>query len=113
MRKAITAFVLSALVFPGIGQLYNQERRKGIFLVVAANLLLGALFLATLVIFSQEYTAVFYPRPLTRDMLQTLLRDTAFHPVFLGLFGMLLALWGYAAVDAARHARPPQENTSA
>ena len=45
MRQKIAAFLLSALVFPGLGQLYNQDRRKGIILVLAANGLLGLVFL--------------------------------------------------------------------
>ena len=61
MRRTITAFLLSALVFPGLGQLYNQDRRKGVFLVLAANALLGVLFLLGLILISREYTPVFLP----------------------------------------------------
>jgi hypothetical protein len=112
MRKVLTATLLSALVFPGLGQLYNQDRKKGIFLVLAANLLLGVLFLVSLILISREYTAVYYPRPLTWDILQILLRDTLWHPLFWLPAGLLLALWGYGAVDAGRHAHPPQETPS-
>ena len=112
MRQAITAFLLSAFVFPGLGQLYNQDRKKGIFLVLAANLLFGLLFLAGMVLLSREYTAVFYPRPLTWEMFRLLLQDTVSHPLFLLLLGLLLALWGYAAVDAAYHARPRERAES-
>lgn len=107
MRQKITAFLLSALVFPGLGQLYNQDRRKGIILVLAANGLLGLMLLTGLILFSREYTLVFFPRPLTGEMVKMLLLDTLTDPVFWVPFGMLLALWGYGMVDAARRAGPP------
>ena len=107
MRRKITAFLLSALVFPGLGQLYNQDRRKGVILVLAANGLLGIVILIGLILFSSEYTTVFYPRPLTGEMVKLLLLDTLTHPVFWVPFGLLLAVWGYAMVDAARRAGPP------
>lgn len=104
MRAAITAFLLSAFVFPGLGQLYNQDRKKGIFLVLAANLLLGLVLLIGMILISQEYTAVYYPRAITWDIGRALLLDTLTHPVFLVLFVLLAGLWGFAAVDAARGA---------
>ncbi len=109
MRQKITAFLLSALVFPGLGQLYNQERRKGIILVLAANGLLGLALLIGVILISREYTLVFFPRPLTTEMGRLLLMDTLMHPLFWLPFGLLLALWGYAAVDAARRAGPPAQ----
>jgi len=109
MRQKITAFLLSALVFPGLGQLYNQERRKGIILVLAANGLVGLVFLTLLILISREYTLVFYPRPPNTEMVQMLLLDTLRHPLFWLPCGLLLALWGYAAVDAARRAGPPAQ----
>jgi hypothetical protein len=109
MRQKLTAFLLSALVFPGLGQLYNQDRSKGIILVLAANGLLGLVLLTGLILFSREYTLVFFPRPLTVEMVKMLLLDTLTHPVFWLPFGLLLALWGYAMVDAARGASPPAQ----
>ena len=109
MRQKITALLLSALVFPGLGQLYNHERRKGVILVLAANGLLGLVFLTLLILVSREYTLVFYPRPLTMEMSQMLVMDTLRHPLFWLPCGLLLALWGYAAVDAARRAGPPAQ----
>ncbi|HEX9882967.1 MAG TPA: hypothetical protein VGA79_03280 [Desulfobaccales bacterium] len=112
MRRAVIAVLLSALVFPGLGQLYNQDRRKGIFLVLGANALLGLLLLMTLILLSREYTAVYYPRPLTLEIFQTLLLDTVASPLFWLPFGLLLALWGYAAVDAGRRANLVQKEES-
>jgi Na+-driven multidrug efflux pump len=104
MRQGLKAFLLSAFVFPGLGQLYNQDRRKGVALVLGTNLLLGVTLLAGMVLFSQEYLAVFYPRPLTWELVKLLLIDTISHPLFLIPCGLLLALWGFAMVDAARGA---------
>jgi len=112
MRRAITAFLLSALVFPGLGQLYNQDRRKGVLLVLAANVLLGLLVLMTFILLSREYTAVYYPRPLTAEIFWNLLVDTVANPLFWLPAGLLLALWGYAAVDAARQANLPRKEAS-
>jgi hypothetical protein len=106
MTPKMAAFLLSALVFPGLGQLYNQERRKGVILVLAANGLLALVLLTGLILFSREYTTVFYPRPLTWEMGRLMLRDTLSHPLFWLPLGLLLALWGYAMVDAAIQARP-------
>jgi len=108
MRPGIKAFLLSAFVFPGLGQLYNQDRRKGVFLVLGTNLLLGVVLLAGMVLFSQEYLAVFYPRPLTWELCQLLLLDTVSHPLFWVPFGLLMALWGFAMVDAVRGAGRPK-----
>jgi TM2 domain-containing membrane protein YozV len=112
MRRALTAIFLSALVFPGLGQLYNQDRRKGVFLVLAANALLGLLLILALILVSREYTAVYYPQQITMAIFKTLLWDTLTHPLFLLPLGMLVALWGYAAVDAGRraHVTPKAES---
>ncbi len=104
MRRTLTAVLLSALVFPGLGHFYNQDRKKGIILVLAANLLLGLLLLGGLVILSHEYLTIYYPAPLTREILGPMLFHTVTHPVFLLLFAALTALWSYAAVDAGRQA---------
>jgi Na+-driven multidrug efflux pump len=108
MRQGFKAFLLSAFVFPGLGQLYNQDRKKGVFLVLGANVLLGVLLLIGMVLLSQEYLAVFYPRPLTWKLVRLLLLDTISHPFFLIPFGLLVALWGFAMVDAARGAGRPK-----
>lgn len=111
MRQKIAAFLLSALIFPGLGQLYNQDRRKGVFLVLAANLLLGVLLLLGVILLSREYFAVFYPRPLTWEILRQLAEDTVSHPFFLVPAILLAGLWGFGAVDAVRGAgrRPSSE----
>lgn len=102
------AFLLSAFVFPGLGQLYNQDRKKGVALVLLANLLVALVLLVGVMLLSQEYTAVFYPRPLTGEMLRILLMDVLVRPLFLAPFCLLIGLWAFAAVDAARGGPKPQ-----
>ncbi len=107
MRPRINAFLLSALVFPGLGQLYNQERRKGVLLVLAANFLLGLSLLVFAILVSQEYMSVFFPRPFTLEMARLMILDTLRHPLFWLPCGLFLALWGYGAVDAVLRAGSP------
>jgi hypothetical protein len=64
------------------------------------------------VLLSQEYMAVFYPRPLTWELVKVLLLDTISHPLFYIPVGLLIALWSFAMVDAARGAgrqKPAEE----
>jgi len=105
MRQAIIAFLLSAFVFPGLGQLYNQDRKKGIILVLLANLLLGIVLLAGMVLFSRGYYEYFYPKPLTGEILKELLRYLLTHPLFFLPLCLLVGLWGFAALDAGRGTR--------
>lgn len=105
MRQAIIAFLLSAFVFPGLGQLYNNDRTKGIILVLLTNLFFGVLLLSGLALFSRGYYEYFYPKPLTWDVVRELLRYLLGSPFFFLPMSLLLALWVYAALDAARSAR--------
>jgi Na+-driven multidrug efflux pump len=100
------AFLLSAFIFPGLGQLYHQERKKGVILVLLANLLVALVLLVGVMLFSQEYVAVYYPRPLTGEMVRAILSDLVSRPLFLAPFCLLIAVWAYAAVDAARGGAP-------
>lgn len=101
-RRPVIAVLLSLFVFPGLGHLYRQETRKGVLLLLSANLLVGLLLLVGLVLFSREYMTVFYPEPLTREVLAVVVAAVLRHPLFLVPFLILAALWGYAALDAGR-----------
>ena len=109
MSLAIKAFLLSALVFPGLGQLYKRDRTKGVILILLANLLLGVVFLSGMIHFSQEYLAAFYPEPLTLDLVRPLLGAVFSRPLFLAPFMALVALWAFAAVDAGLKVVQPSE----
>jgi hypothetical protein len=105
MRQAIIAFLLSAFVFPGLGQLYNNDRKKGIILVLLANFLFAVLLLAGLALFSRGYYEYFYPKPLTLDIVRELGRYLLGHPLFFLPLSLLIGLWGFGALDAFRSAR--------
>uniref|UniRef100_A0A7V4G6L8 Uncharacterized protein n=1 Tax=Desulfobacca acetoxidans TaxID=60893 RepID=A0A7V4G6L8_9BACT len=108
MRPAIKAFLLSALVFPGLGQLYKRERRKGVLLILAANLLLGLVLLAGLFLLAGELEEI--TAPLTVKLLQEAVLRVLTQPLFLVPFALFVALWGYAAADALMARVPAEEN---
>ena len=101
MRFAVKAFLLSAFVFPGLGQLYKQDRHKGVLLLLAANLLLAFVLLAGVMVLSQEYMSSVYPEALTAENLRVLLARVVSKPLFYVPVTIFLAIWGFAAVDAA------------
>ena len=111
MRPAVKAFLLSAFLFPGLGQLYKQDRHKGVLLLLAANLLLAFLLLAGGMVLSQEYMASVYPAALTAENLRVLLVRLVSRPLFYVPASVFLAIWGYAAVDAALFPGPPPKDT--
>lgn len=111
MSLSLKAFLLSAFVFPGLGQLYKQDRKKGILLLVAANLLLALVLLTGVMALSQEYMASFYPQALTAEILRILLKQVAARPLFYVPAAIFLAVWGFAAADAALAPNPSQEDT--
>ena len=101
MRFAVKAFLLSAFVFPGLGQLYKQDRYKGILLLLAANLLMAFVLLTGVMVMSQEYMSTVYPATLTAENLRILLAQIVGKPLFYVPAIIFLALWGFAAADAA------------
>ena len=105
MRQAIIAFLLSAFVFPGLGQLYKNDRKKGIILVLLTNLFFGVLLLVGLALFSRGYYEYFYPKPLTLDVVKELFRYLLGSPFFFLPLSLLLGLWIFAALDALRSGR--------
>jgi hypothetical protein len=110
MRLAVKPFLLSAFVFPGLGQLYKQDRKKGILLLVSANLLLALLLLVGVMVFSQEYMTSVYPAALTAGNLRVLFRQVIARPLFYLPAAIFLAIWGYAAMDAALAPSPDPED---
>lgn len=101
MKRAIIALLLSALIFPGLGQLYNRDLKKGLFLVLLATLGVTVFFLGGLILLNYEYAAR-YPAPLDRELLKELLWQVGQHPVIVCAFGLLLGVWIYAVLDAFR-----------
>ncbi len=109
MRPTVKAFFLSAFVFPGLGQLYKQDRRKGIILILLGNLLLASVLLAGVMVLSQEYMTSVYPEAINAEKLKVLLVQVISRPLFYIPAGIFLALWGFAAADAALSAISPSE----
>ena len=110
MPLAVKPFLLSAFVFPGLGQLYKQDRKKGVLFLVAANLLLALLFLVGVMILSQEYMNSVYPAALNADNLRVLIKQVFSRPLFYVPAALFLAVWGFAATDAAFAPNPPPED---
>ncbi|MFZ2089890.1 MAG: hypothetical protein WAU47_15075 [Desulfobaccales bacterium] len=111
MRPQVKAFFLSAFVFPGLGQLYKQDRHKGVLLLLAANLVLALVFLAGVMVFSEEYMTTIHPQVLNADHLRVLLARMLARPLFYVPAAIFLAIWGYAAVDAALAPSPPSQES--
>ncbi len=109
MRPAVKAFLLSALVFPGLGQLYKQDRQKGIVLILLGNLLLASVLLAGVMVISQEYMTSVYPEAISAEKLRVLLVQVLSRPLFYIPASIFLALWGFAAADAALSPMAPPE----
>lgn len=110
MGRAVFAIILSALIFPGLGQVYKGEVRKGVFLILSASLLLAVLVLSFLIIYSFGYGNLVAQsgnaEAVTPEQLQGLLGQTIRHPLVLFTFGLLLATWVYGLVDAGRTVPP-------
>jgi TM2 domain-containing membrane protein YozV len=106
MKKSLIALLLSALVFPGIGQIYKGKTRKGIFLILAASMLLAVLILGFFILYSYAYAAILSqaasPEAVSPAQLRLLLFNVITHPFILFIFGLLLATWVYGVVDAVR-----------
>jgi len=111
MSRSVLAVILSALVFPGLGQLYKRDFRKGVFLILSASLLLAVLVLSFLILYSFGYAEVVAQAgsdtAVTPVQLEQLLGQTIRHPLILFTLGLLLATWVYGLVDAGRAMSPP------
>jgi TM2 domain-containing membrane protein YozV len=116
MKHAVVAVILSALVFPGLGQLYKREIRKGVFLILAASLLLAVLVLGFLILYSFGYAEIVAAagtaEAVTPAQLEQLLGQTGRHPFILFTLGLLLATWVYSWADAGRAPLTPPQGSS-
>jgi hypothetical protein len=106
MSINIVPFLLSAFIFPGIGQVYKGELKKGIFLILSTSLLLAVLVLGVVILYSYAYAEVLSratsPEAIEPDQLHGLLLQVITRPPILFTFGLLLATWVYAIFDALR-----------
>ncbi len=97
MKRPLIALLLSALILPGLGQLYLGRRTKGIALVMAVNLLLLAAFFFVMKLASPLIGAHLSGTPLSASLIVTTLQPYG------GWAKLLLAaffgLWGFGVVD--------------
>jgi hypothetical protein len=99
MNINIKAALLSALVFPGLGQLYKGERVKGVIIFVWVNILLLVLFSLVLqqlmpFILSSQQSGV-------TDLTKILERLRPGSPLVRLLLAAFCGLWFYSWIDAA------------
>jgi hypothetical protein len=98
MKEHIKAALLSALVFPGVGQIYRGRRLKGGILVMSVTvLLLVAVLLAAMI--GQD---IFRVTGSTGRMDPVVLADRlrGWAPAALWLAGAFLCIWVYGIADA-------------
>lgn len=90
------ALVLSALIFPGAGQIYNGDRLKG-YLLIALGIILTLLIILKVVLgFMGYYQALLGENPQVPPG-KALSEEIPGILIFLGVFGVL---WIYGMVDA-------------
>ncbi|MDD3580007.1 MAG: hypothetical protein PHW74_03175 [Desulfobacca sp.] len=106
MKRSLVALLLSALIFPGLGQLYNRDLKKGLCLILLATAGVTVIFLGGLILLNYEYAAI-YPTPLTRAVFQEMVMRILQHPLILGALSLFLGVWVYSVLDAFRTPRRP------
>ena len=97
MRCKITAIVLSALVLPGLGQLYLGRKARGVAIIILVNLLL----LLTVFVLLKGLAPVIAAKMMSgtfnvHDVLDALHGVTGYAQLLLAGFGLL---WAYSIVD--------------
>jgi hypothetical protein len=100
MKQRLIAILLSALVLPGLGQLYQGKRVKGAVLIALVNLfLLAALFLVLRSLGPFLLAAKTSGVGAAGQMLEQVRAE---NPGVRWLLAAFLGLWGYGIIDAAR-----------
>jgi len=106
MKIHVKEALLSAFVFPGLGQLYKGSRLKGLIIIGSVNILLAILFylilrqLAPLIISAQESGSF--------DTTKIIERLHTGSPVIRYLLSAFCGLWLYSWIDAAVGKRGPE-----
>jgi TM2 domain-containing membrane protein YozV len=98
MKKNIKAALLSAFVFPGLGQIYKGRKLKGGILLLLVNILLLSILVIILHGLSRlDMTAAIPNIPDSSRIAKQLL---AGNPAITWAFGALSCVWLYAVLDA-------------
>jgi hypothetical protein len=100
MHRGMAASLLSAFVWPGAGQLYNREIRKGAILIGLTIALAVVVIIATAAEVTRQIPGDI--ADLDADLVRTLPAQVLFaRPgTLLGSSVLLLAVWAYGVVDA-------------
>ncbi len=110
MHRNIKAALLSALVLPGLGQLYKGEKIKGGVILVLVNIfLLASLFLVMKGMGSFLLTAKISGPDEAMRVLETIKRDS---PLAGWLLTGFVFLWFASVVDAVCTKTPGDSNPS-
>jgi TM2 domain-containing membrane protein YozV len=101
MKKNIKAVLLSALVLPGLGQLYKGDKVKGGIMIALVNIfLLAALFLVMQGMGKLLVTAQFSGMAAAERVVEGLKEKS---PAVRALLAAFFILWAYGVVDALFH----------
>ncbi len=95
MKKWITAPLCSGLVIPGLGQILNQQIRKGLILLGLVFLV----FVAGTVKLAFIISAMAHAPALSATSLQALLSEKDI-VLLAGILAVFSVLWVYSVVDA-------------
>jgi len=107
MHKNFKAVLLSALVLPGLGQLYKGEKLKGGICLILVNIfLLAALFLVMKGMGSFLLTAKISGTGEALKVLESIKQES---PLVGWLLSGFVLLWFAAIIDAAV-AKPPRDD---
>ncbi len=98
MKKAILAPLCSALVIPGLGQVINQQLKKGVIILAVVFVLILALFYEVY----QIVSSIIKSGILDTDEPAMILKEimSMEHTVFILLIVAFIVLWLYSIFDA-------------
>jgi hypothetical protein len=104
MKEYLFPLLLSALVVPGAGQIYNKEKVKGILLMVLFFLVILGFMITMSVSLSAQISPDMAPSPeQIRSIVEDIIDDkSGFFSVF---WYLTLAIWAYGILDAYLGAR--------
>lgn len=98
MKDTVKAALLSALVLPGVGQLYRGRRLKGGILVLSVTLLLIAALVCAAMVGQDIVRTTGSSGPMDPVAVAARLRDWLTPALW--LLGAFLCLWLYGVADA-------------
>ncbi len=106
MSQAVKAFLLSTFVFPGLGQLYKGDLKKGVICVLAATFAFSLLLLLGIFYLWTEYAPI-YPAPPTPELRAQIILKVLHRPALLLIAAAIVGLWVFSALDAMRGGKAP------